>query len=380
MSNLSLDYHKVTPSMLEHTMDHFGWSKIKSFPNQRAVWASSTGDVKQWLPLSQQFDDYDQIVTQAIDSISKNSQVSVSDVDLYINQFFNNKDLVQIRIDADDVQTGRIEFDDGVNLFGAFKQIVKVAVREVVGTIKDAKESFLEQCELGQTAVGSYVINAYLPVYCEIEQSDTGQRDMDVGSSDLGRKINLTLINRLAQLNSIIADYSSENSIQIVHKLLSLGYTKTECEAVETLFGKKGERNWEVSVLWSKAIETDVNQVSFVRFDKSTSANVHSITKSLKHTSSKKKQKLEGRVVQLSRDYGQNSGKIAFKTIWQDKEVKIDVMLNDEDYEIATKAHSTKLNISIIGDLNIIDKGKNSTYVVNHVEKLEKVQYTLPNF
>jgi hypothetical protein len=376
MNYLDLDYQRITPNMLEKAMVHFGWSKIKTYPNKKAVWASQSGEFKQWLPLDDSFDDYHECVLEAVQSISKNSNISICDIDLYLKQFFYDKDLVQLRIDAEDVNNGSILFNDGVDMFGTFKQIVLGAVKEVAGAVKEVKSSFFNDCELGQTAIGSYVVNAYLPVLENTNIDDSKQPRLNhIEPHGIGRKINQTLINRLIALQKAMVNYSNENSTDVVQGLLGLGYTKSECVAIGHLFGKNGHRNWEIKVLWSNIETISPDQESYVRFDKAASSNAREIASKFKSVKYKDHLVLIGSVTRLARDYVQDSGKIIFESKVDDKEVKISVILDNIQYKLAADAHRTKTHVQITGHLIIANMGRKKTYVMNHVEDVKEAQY-----
>lgn len=378
MNCLDLDYQKVTPAMLEKAMVHFGWSKIKTFPNKKTVWASQSGSAKQWVPLDDGFDDYYDCVVDTVQSISRNSKVDSSDINLYLKQFFYNKDLVQLRIEADDIHNGSISLNDGVDLFGAFKQIIAGAVKEVSGAVKDVKDAFFSGCELGQTTIGSYVVNAYLPVLEETRLEAPGQQSLNaIEPMAIGRKINQTLINRLTILQEVMTGYSDENSIDVVRKLLEIGYTKKECEAIGVLFGKNGHHNWEVKVLWSHLQTIPAEQRSLVRFDKTASSNAREIANKFKRMDYRDHITLTGRVASLDRDYVYDIGKIILKSEVDDVEVSIKVVLDNTQYRQATHAHNTKTHIEITGDLIIVKSGKSKNYVMNHVESMRETQLKL---
>ncbi|MFT7007640.1 MAG: hypothetical protein ACJAXJ_002169 [Colwellia sp.] len=377
MNYLDVDTSEITPAMLENIMLYFGWSKLKSFPKKADVWKSKDNTKKQWVPNIIELADYDEKIYEIINSIAESEKLTEAEVALQFKQLYNSRDLIQLRIVSNDVTEGNIVFGDGIKLFDSFKTLVNGAISEVSGAIKDVKDSFLNESILGQTAVGSYIINAYLPLLNEPIKDLEQPQLKNVDGSGIGRKINQTLINRLDILNHVLSNYSDKHSNEQIDALLRVGYTKKECESIESLFGKSGNRSWEIKVLWSGVLPNPRGQNSFVRFDKSVATNAHKITNKLKDTKLHEGVKLIGRVVGLKRDYDDKLGHVTIKTTFEKQDITISAEMDDNCYSIADKANDSKSHVTVKGNLIKAQVGKYTKYIMPLVTSIEIAQMEL---
>lgn len=385
MNSLSVDYHNVTPSMLESAMLHYGWSKIKTFPNKTAVWSSSNGTAKQWVPTDSGFDDYEEVVADTIRSISEHSQTSDTDVDLYVQQFFSNKDLIQLRVFGDDIVGGNIDLQAGAKLPNALSKLIEGAFNEVSSSMKELKKSmktaFFSECELAQTSVGSYVVNVYLPVFIGQQSDQSEQLNIECDGVNLGRKISLTLINRIVRLYRAVVDYSFDKSDEVIESLLELGFSKNDCDAAFSLFGNlsggNSGRNWEIKALWSGIESVPKEQASLVQFDGDIAAKLRDLSKKFESVKQINNAELIGRVVYLGKDYGDQLGTFIFKSLIEDKEVKVKVTLERQLYDEAVHAHEFEQYVKLVGLLSTLDKGKKKSYSMNQVQQLQVIQPSL---
>ncbi|MFT4928817.1 MAG: hypothetical protein ACI8WB_004937 [Phenylobacterium sp.] len=89
MNVAEFDCHKVTPDMLEKTMLHFGWLKVKIYPERAAVWQSKSGDTKLWVPLNTIFDDYKERIDETVKTVAAYDHYANSkDVISYLKQMY----------------------------------------------------------------------------------------------------------------------------------------------------------------------------------------------------------------------------------------------------------------------------------------------------
>jgi hypothetical protein len=372
----TLDYNLVKADALEYFLLSYGWVVVKSFKNGVDVWKSKRNQKKVWVPKDCTFDDYEEAIEEVIDVLAFEEQLSSEEVVLRLKQLYLAKDLLQIRVDASDIKSGNISFNDGVHVFNSLKDIMLGAVKELSGSFKGLKSKFMLDTDLGQTAIGSYIVNAYLPLLNELD-TDSKQLQLDnLDGETIGRKVNKTLINRLIKLKKIIDHYSDTNSNVLIQELLTIGYTKQECNAVEKLFGEVGNRDWQVKVLWSHVQQEPSNQVSFVEFSKNDAVIVRKISEKLKSTDVREGVSIFARVVGLKRDHAleETTGTVTIKSDIGDIECTIKAEMDDVCYAIANDAHKRKKYVKIEGDLLKARIGKLKRFFMRKVTSVEVVE------
>jgi hypothetical protein len=372
----TLDYKMLTAAAIEGFLASYGWMIVKSFENGVDVWKSKKNQKKIWVPKDISFDDYEEAIDEIVDVLSEEEQLSADEVILRLKQLYLAKDLLQIKVDASDIKAGNISFNDGVHVFNSLKNILLGAVNELSGSFKGLKSKFMLDTDLGQTAEGSYIVNAYLPLLNE-PNSDSDQFQLNnLDGETIGRKVNKTLINRLVTLKKIIDHYSENNSNSLIQELLSIGYTKQECDAVEKLFGEIGNRNWQINMLWSHLQQQPINQVSNVEFSREDASKVRLISEKLKSTEIREGISIFARIVGLKRDHTLNdkTGTVTIKSDIGDLERTIRSELDEVFYAVASDAHKRKKYVKIEGNLIKAKIGKLTRLFMHKVTSLEVIE------
>lgn len=374
MNNFNLNYQELSPFSIEQLLSGHGWEHLKTFPGKSSVWRSPT-KITKWVPQDTSVEDYEEAIDAIIEAFAQSKSISPEDAASYFRQLYLNKDLVRLRVDSSDVQNGQIGLTDGTELFKSLKRIISNTLEGVPGLAKNVKDQFLNRSELAQTQVGSYVINAYLPL---LEDLDINQREFqNLPSPAVGRKVNERLAQRLSVLQEVLANYSDLKSAALIERLLLAGFTRVECEAIEALFGKKGHRNWEIDFLWSSTLGEVPSIKSHIRFEHGTSSSAHQVTKRFSRLNTQPDSSLVGRVTKLNRDYADKQGHISLRTHMDDKEITVHVSLDETRYQIAQEANANKQVVRITGDLITYRTGSRKRYVMRSVTALTVIQKEL---
>lgn len=368
MINYDLDFSSIMPSMVESLIASFGWEKKKSFPSRVNVWHYKSQNEAIWVPQQSIFSDYEDCIKKIIKQLSARHELSEVEITEQLKQYYYHKDLMKIRVISDDVNDGKIQYNDGTDIYNSLKEIIKGSMRAVSGITKANKDLFNTDCSLGQTDIGSYIVNIYCPI---IETPDDHEQSQlpSIGSSGIGRQINQKTFKRLEYINNLLSSINNDVNDNVVAALVEQGFTKKECQAVENLFGSKGHRDWEIKFIWSKVCKHDTT-TSIVRFDHQKSTAAHKLVKKISSLGeSKSKVTLQGRILGLERDYNDQLGSVKFITEIEGKDRKVTVHLNESDFKVAHSANDIRSLVSVTGELTETQAGKRKYYQIHDINK-----------
>lgn len=370
MTSTTIDYSKVSAEDLQNFVKDFGWKKVKTFEDNTTVWKSDKYKAVFWLPPNNLYDDFPSVVNNILSSLAEVTDKDISEISDVLVQYYNDKDLLKLRVISDDVSSGQIQIDDGTKLYESLQTLISSTIKHVSGIKKEFKDLFNNDTLLGQTEIGSYVVKTYTPIIQVIDNSDQ-EEIRHVERKGLGRQIILKLINRLNLIIEIYKTVNIENSASgVVGKLLENGFTKKECVAIENLFGSKGHRDWELKVHWAKKLDLSKADV-LVTFDHSYSYAAKKVVDYLGTLQPKKSHvTVEGRVTGLVRDYDEELGTVKLKTTIKKKECAVTLHLNENDFSVAHSANAGRSIIKVKGELTETKVGKRTLYEIHNIEKL----------
>jgi hypothetical protein len=368
-----IDYKKVSPDALQHFVKDLGWNKIKEYDDKTSVWKNDENRCVFWLPPCNSYEDFPIVVNDILASMAEATGKDVSEFSDRLIQYYNDKDLLKLRVISDDVSAGKIQIDDGTKLYESLKALISSSLRHVSGIKKEFKQLFSDDTLLGQTEIGSYVVKTYTPIISINDTSGQGEIGQ-IERKGLGRQIIIKLIKRLNLIIGIYKTVNDENSTtSVADKLIENGFTKKECVAIENLFGSKGHRDWELKVYWAKQLD-ESKPDTLVRFDHAYSYAAKKVVEYLKTVESEKSQVIvNGRVTGLERDYDEELGTVKLKAKIKAKECTVTLHLNDTDFHIAHSANASRSTIKFKGELTETKVGKRTLYEIHNIEELKLI-------
>ncbi|MDP5137849.1 hypothetical protein ORJ04_17995 [Rheinheimera baltica] len=368
-----IDYKRVTPELLQQFISDLGWKKIREYDDQTSVWKSDSYGNAFWLPPCNKYDDFPFVVSKILTSLSQVMGVSPSEFSDILVQYYNDKDLIKLRVVSEDVKKGSIQISDGTKLYESLQTLIEAASRRISGVTKDIRDLFSSDTLLGQTEVGSYVVKTYTPVIY-LDESIEQNNIIAVEKKAIGRQILDRLIRRLSIICDIYKSVNSQSPMDdVVSKLVENGFTKNECIAIENLFGNKGHRDWELKVYWAKQVDS-TKLDSFIKFDHAFSSAAGKVVDYLKAVDSDKSNvTVEGRVTGLERDYDEDLGTVKLRSIIKGKECTVTLNLNERDFQIAHSANASRSSIEVSGELTETKIGRRTIYQMQDIDELKLI-------
>lgn len=329
-----------------------GWSISSEIPRLANVWHLKNSVKYEILqPLSVDLKDFDYRVSELITTLCESENKKEQDIIKEIDNI--SSDVISLRVIHEDVSRGEIPFSDGVLLFSKTKELIISAARSVVkpqkgkytGKNPDVVDRFLASLKLGQTEVGSYVLNLVAPIYSD---EDSQQDHCRVPFS---RSVTERLMSSVSKLNEAIVKYEKTGDIKIFGSIVNDGVNATLCSALIGLSGENKSRSIELGVQQSPCAERLKFQGGKVMISADKIKYIEEAERFYADDYYIKDYHLIGVVTRLNRDVNSIGGVI---TIAEPSESnrKVTVELDEEHYTQAIKAHESKSeNVHLIGKL-----------------------------
>jgi hypothetical protein len=299
--------------------------------------------------------DYLPRMRQALTLIAAHEGRVVSDVLNDVRRLFSN--LISVRVIHDDTSDGTIPINDGVLLIAKAKDLLSAAAQSVYakrkqftrGAPKEAK-AYLETILLGQTEVGSYVVNLIAPV-----QAGAGADAVTAEVVPLAQAITLNLVTGLEALEKASAAYEENGDLKEFDVAVQAGASANMCDALLGFSGEKHNRAFEITVTGApgpmfnsepKKFEFDGNHVELLEKASNYYKDDYILPQRM----------LTGYITKLSRPRDETSGTITIDSTLGDVDRKVRVELSGDDYHMAVLAHDHSKLVRVVGDVHVRSK------------------------
>lgn len=298
--------------------------------------------------------DYLQRMRDALASIASFEERTAHQVLNEVKRLFAN--VITIRVLHEDTKDGTIPINDGVLLIAKAKDLLSAAARSLYakrkqftrGAPKEAKE-YLETLLLGQTEVGSYVVNVIAPV-----QTVAVGPEM-VSTIPLAQAITSNLVTGLNALEKATATYEEKGDLGAFDEAVLAGASSNMCDALLGFSGEKHNRAFEITVTAAPSLLFETTPAKFV-FDGKHVEMLEKATGYYKGDYILPGRRLTGYITKLSRPKEETSGTITLESTVGDVERKVQVELTGDDYHQALVAHDKSKLVRVEGDVHIKSK------------------------
>ena len=340
-----------------------GWS---SFPTKRSyvkIFQITKSDGKAYqvtIPLDKDLSDYKTAMFQAIEIAALAEEQSTEQLMLFLLN--PNSDILKIRLDRKDVETGNILFDDAIRIYENAKKLIAATAQDIThprkyhqGRPDDSISKFIANCKFGQTEIGSYIVSVVCP-FAELD-SEEGYHQLSIFSSEdqyadsLTRKVTNRIMSNISLIKKNIDDGNYDELIsEDENSMISANFY----EALSGLNLDIEGANVEFIAQWSPTVKKNRYQHSSILLSNDYHQPIASAVSKLREKTNTKT-KIVGRIKKLesSPDVSKRtSGKISAVYLDGNDKVKtVTVNLKKEDYDKAIDAHTRGNYVEMIGEL-----------------------------
>lgn len=374
MSKL-LDINKIAyyKQMIEKFLSDHDWHLLKKY-DTFSVWNLKENptfktDIRLPIDYNNEYADNIDFIEEAINKLAIifNSNFESIWQSIINEQTIDRVSKVSFRVISEDVKKGNIPLNEAINLIKNVKYFIENMAKATESkrasfTKYKSKDiiDFMESVQLGQTEIGSYIVNLYYPIsqtdtfynLNKVEQSFSECVDKDI---EIGLKALTEIVNENKYINDIAT-------------LVQKGISANLCDSLINLTGLSQNRDVEI-ILHNKT-----KKLTPFYFDKTRISLIKEISKNLsKDEFILNNFTVTGYVVDRYSPSGNlfEGGKITIKMTIFNKKRNIDIDLNSEQYYQANEAVELASQISITGKL-LIKKAAGTLVNISDIKIIEQ--------
>jgi hypothetical protein len=348
----------ISPEQVCKYLNCSGWTNESNIGNVATIWHRSEKkhrSVEIVLPLSRSVKDY---INRMVDVILTLSEFEKRPAESVAKSLANLcADLISIRVVHQDVKSGTIPLNDGLTLIEKAKELLVSSAKSTLskqkifhGKSSEEVTEYLKALHLGQTEVGSYVINIVAP----IETNYPEQSDWDKKS--FSRLVSSNLAQSLSAIQSSISAFRNSRTHSEFDDAVNRGVSANLCEALIGLSGSNKNRLVSISIDLSPIEEINPNLILEHTFVPENVIYLEEATKYFNDNYVIPNFVVDGYVSGLKREKDTQTGVVTVTAKVNGQERHISFDLDDHDYMKAIDEHEYKKNITCTGDLHLTTK------------------------
>lgn len=352
MSDVNWRVDGVSSDQLQAYLQSKYWYEDGKIRSVATIWHQHADqDAEVVLPFPY-VKDYRQRLRDAIAAVASFEKRDVLEIIKDVTRLLAN--VVSVRVIHADTKNGTIPINDGVLLISKAKDLLLAAAmsihskkKQFIGASSKDVRAYVDTLLLGQTEVGSYVVNVIAPLPCSSAASD------QVGeNTSLTQAVTQNLVTGLEALTTASDEFEKLQNLRVFDAAVQKGASANMCDALLGLSGENRNRSFEIKV-------TADNGPMFISEAKIFSFDANYIEKLTRASAYYKDdyvlpdRRLTGFVKKLSRPQGNNAGTITVQCTVEDIERLVKIDLEGEDYHNAILAHDKQSYVQCTGDVHI---------------------------
>lgn len=332
-----------------------GWIHQATIKNVASIWHRGEPDHAEaeiLLPEHHDLRDYWQRLMDVISNLAKFERKSPDRMLIELKLYLC--DLVSIRVVHNDVEDGSIPLLDGIMLHERGRDLMIAAAvttvskrRNFSGSRPSEANEYLSTLRLGQTSVGSYIVNIIAPVV----RPPSSQSD--IIDSPFSRVVTTNLVEGLNALLTVVQEIDGDKPYSIWDAAVSKGASANMCEALIGLSGQRRNREVNVSVELSKDVQYGNDRTLKFTFSPHHVQILREVAEYYRDKYVRNGYILQGYVKKLNRDRDSDQGVITVMASVAGVDKNIEFELSGADYKEAIHAHDNRELVACMGDLDV---------------------------
>lgn len=342
---------RVTIAQAEAYLSKQNWTRDGNIRNIATVWHrpdSETAEVV--LPSTVELRDYAQRMRDVVQAIAEYEGRSELDVSRSILNLFSS--FISVRVVARDTENGTIPIDDGVLLVTKARELLTAAAMSMFSkrrlyTGKPPKDavSYIDSLLLGQTEVGSYVVNVIAPTQDAVAQDS-------VKGAEPVEGVALSLARSLDALTQAASRYEETSDPSVFERSVSQGVSANMCDALLGFAGEKQNRQFEVKILGASGPMFD-GELRVFDFQADQVETLKAASSYFKDDYILPDRMIVGLVKKLHRKIEADVGTITVEATVNDAVKSVQIDLGPAEYHEAVMAHDKKIWVQCYGDVHV---------------------------
>jgi len=342
----------ISLERIEAYLTHAGWSEDHRLDDGVAsIWHRRDNDLAEVvLPLRRSLRDFKDRLDDALNTIAHFERRPIGTLLKDIQGL--GADFVRVRVIHDDVVDGSIPLEEGVILNEKARDMMMAAAmssvarkKTFIGARGDIALTYMKSLRLGQTSIGSYVVNVIAPI--QIATNDIE------ATRPFSRVVTENLSAALLSLSEAAEAYQHTNDLTVFDATVSHGVSSNLCEAVLGMGGREHQRKIAVSVVATPTLPTEIPAAA-IEFSTRHFKAIEAAILYFKGDYVLEGRTIRGYVKRLDREHGDEDGSISITAILFGKNEKhVQVALHPPEYVEAIRAHGLGLLVEVHGDIHV---------------------------
>lgn len=266
--------------------------------------------------------------------------------------------LMTVRVRGEDTFQGMIPLKEGILLVQKAKDLLVAAAmsmatkkRHFQGRLGDEISDYIDSVQLGQTEIGSYVINVVAPLKA-FDFPEMG------GASSIGSVLFQNLAASIEALHLATGSSAGEfsRSAILLERAVMAGASTNMCRSLLGFSGQLKSRNFDVSI---SVPEEGLfpRRICCFSFDEDRIAGLQAAIEYFKDDYVLRNREVEGFVKYLSRPTQDENGRVTLEAYVEGVERSVSIELGPSDYRLGILAHDSKRLVRCTGDLHVKPRG-----------------------
>jgi hypothetical protein len=335
-----------------------GWHEHRVLPKRGSFWVLKDNSGEEYeaaLPLDRDVGDFPLRMSEllrVLEVVEKRSQLEI------LRDIMSTaSDVISIPANYSDAVDGSIPINDGVSFTQQARDLMMAAAcstaapRPAYLRRKPAKAvEYLNALRLGLPERGSYVLNIFSKVPPFLKAAG-GQLTLP-SDEPFERQVTITLARALWVIRRASAAAAATGDLEWAQKAVRSGVSANLCEALVALRQFTDvSKGFAVNFSWSRTRPAPQNVPTRVTMTNDVLLVVDEIGRILRATAPREDFKLNGLVVRLAKDRGDEHGKVVVSAPVEGQDRRISVELDAKNYDLAIQAHKEGMRVSCLGDL-----------------------------
>lgn len=330
-----------------------GWRHDGDIGGLATIWhrpEPDRNDAEIILPLSEVVLDFRARMIDVFVALTDFERRSLAQIVKDILGYF--ADHVRIRIFHTDVDEGTIPLNDGVMLNFRARDLMAAAAmsttskqRHFSGKRSKEANEYIDSLRLGQTEIGSYIVNVLAPV-------PVVPPEQAFETVPMSRVVTENLRSGLEALSLAIERFSSGRELSVFDEAIPNGVSANMCDALVGFSGAQKQRGFEISITPSRVLEF-ASSVQTFRFDVDAVKMMVDASAYYKDDYVLPAYTIVGTIKRLDRPLGDEVGTVTVDAQVGGVEKHVAIQLGPEEYLEAVNAHKQRAAVRCYGDLHV---------------------------
>jgi len=346
---------RVTAEQLRSYLELKDWFEDGKIKSVATIWHRHDDmDAEVVLPFPTA-KDHEQRLKEAIAAIATAENRFTQQVEDDVGRIFAN--VVSVRVIHPDTRDGTIPINDGVLLIENAKELLLSAAqslhakrKQFIGKVAADAKAYIDTLLLGQTEIGSYIVNVIAPIN-ENPESDNQTAEFVPHA----QAVTQSLVAGLDALEKASSEFEGNQNLRAFDNAILSGASANMCDALLGLSGIHRNRSFEIRVEFQvgRLFETEPR---IFAFDANQLETLSKASAYYKEDYVLESRKITGFVKNLSRPQGENLGTATIQCKVDDIDRLVKVDLEGDDYHNAVRAHDQQLYVRVNGDVHIMSR------------------------